>query len=369
MKNRHKNILILTISVLIIIIIIRISYIQEIRSQKLPAVVKADKVYVSTLTSGVVLKNEVQPMAEVNEGERIMMLQNNALYSRLSALKKEKSRYLELIESVQSGDALQLELSKLNKAVLENELKLQETELDLLKIKQQLGVAKPEQESVTRRFKAHEELYENKLISAHEFYEVAEEYKKDISDYNDLKHDSLYAVKKIETVNMLINEQQERINIIKKNPTLLAGDNLVELERVNTEIQDVKNDIARLSINSPARGIVTDINYISGETVKEGDVIAEIANLNSVWIDAYGNSFSRRNVKQGNYVQIYADDTIIDGYVKSVSPVMEKVKSLSAAYETANTYLKIEIKFDNPAYALKLLTPGERLFVRVFFNK
>jgi multidrug resistance efflux pump len=157
---------------------------------------------------------------------------------------------------------------------------------------------------------------------------------------------------------------------MSSNSTVLAAKSLIDLDKINAEILEVEDEINHLTIISPSMGIITDINYQSGETVKDGDVIAEIADISNVWITAYGNSYSRKNIKTGNYVQIYTNDNLkIDGSVKSVSPVMEKVKSLSTSFETANTYLKIEIDFDDPETALENLTPGERLFVRVFLNR
>lgn len=370
MKSKYKNLIILICSVLIIVFIIRISYSLESRSQKLPAVVQTNKVYISSLTSGVVQKDIVQLMKSVDTGDRIMSLQNNALANKLAALIIEKKRYLDLIDSSQNGDALKLELSKLDKEILDNQLESQKADLELQKIEQQLDNITPGMESISRKFKANQALYENGLISAQEFYEISSQYDNYLSEFYDLKYDSLYITQKLNTVNDIITLQKNQEELLKNNSSLLASNFLIDLEKINAKILEVRNEISYLSIDSPAKGIVTDINFLPGETVKAGDIIAEITDLSNVWISAYGNSFSRKNIKIGNYVQIYAsDNVIIDAFVKSVSPVMEKVKALSDAYETANTYLKIDIQFDNPKLALQNLTPGERLFVRIFLNK
>jgi SPX domain protein involved in polyphosphate accumulation len=53
--------------------------------------------------------------------------------------------------------------------------------------------------------------------------------------------------------------------------------------------------------------------------------------------------------------------------LNSLVPVMEKVKALSSTFETVNTYSRIVIDFVDPANAMKVITPGERLFVRIQF--
>jgi multidrug resistance efflux pump len=370
MKSKRKNLIILVISILTIAFVVFTSFLLESRSQKLPAVVRADEVFISSLSDGIVMDYQVQAMQQVEKGDVIVELKNNALINRLTAMKIEKDRYIELIASAQDGDVLQLELSKLEKDILDNQLELQETSLELLTLKQRLLVATPRMKSITRQFKANNSLYNDASISANEFKVISEQYEDNLSDYNEIKYDSLYAEKKIISIQNIIQIQEAQIDIIGTNSSVLAAESLIDLDKINAEILEVENEISNLTIISPIKGIITDINYQSGETVKDGDVIAEIADLSNVWVTAYGNSYSRKNITVGNYVQIYTNDNLkIDGSVKSVSPVMEKVKSLSSSFETANTYLKVEIDFDDPLTALENLTPGERLFVRIFLNR
>ncbi|MCF7912369.1 MAG: HlyD family efflux transporter periplasmic adaptor subunit [Candidatus Cloacimonetes bacterium] len=369
MKSKDKNLVILLASIVIIACVVFTSFLLESRSQKLPAVVRSEEVFVSCLADGIVRDYQVEAMQQVEKGDIIVQLQNDALINKQKALQIEKERYLELINSAQNGDALQLELSKLEKAILDNRLELQETSLKLLAVTQRLLVATPRIESITKQYKANKSLYDESIISANEFKNISEQYDDNLSDYNELKYDSLYAEKKINTIQSIIQIQESQINIISGNPSVLAAEALIDLDNINAQLLEVEDEINHLKIVSPIRGIITDINYQPGETVKDGDVIAEIADLKDIWITAYGNSFSRKNIVPGCFVRIYANNSQkITGSVKSVSPVMEKVKALSSSFETANTYLKIEIDFDDPAAALENLTPGERLFVRIFLN-
>ena len=47
---------------------------------------------------------------------------------------------------------------------------------------------------------------------------------------------------------------------------------------------------------------------------------------------------------------------------------MDRVSSLATQFETVSSYTKIKISLDNDRDAVDNLTPGERLFVRVYFR-
>jgi HlyD family secretion protein len=149
---------------------------------------------------------------------------------------------------------------------------------------------------------------------------------------------------------------------------MLASKHIIDLNEVEADLNDLQEEIKNLNIYSPIDGIITDLNYRAGEKIDIGDVVAEIADLSNIWITAYGSSSSRQKVKIGQKVRVFCDcKEKLWGEVVTVSPVMEKVKALSTSYETVNTYTKIEIKLINISEALKYITPGERIFVRIYF--
>jgi len=364
--KRQKIKLIFFASIIVMILVVILSYNIEIRSQKLPAVVRSEKVFITTEVSGTVEEYFVSSMQEVNPDDKIVQLENSRLPVKLQILKQEKEKYQALISSSQSGDLLKLELFKLEDNILKNTNDLQKIEMELQSISDKLTLSRSKFIRSQKQYDAQKKLFSKTLITAEEFNAETNEYLSKLAKLNKLKNDSLLAFTEKETVQNIISMQKAEKLIFKSNNSILASKYLIDLDEVNAKINSLEQDIANLTIVSPIKGIVTDIRNRPGEKVKNGDVIVEISDMNKVWIIAYGNSYSSQKIEIGSTAKIYCGNgKIIKGKVATVSPVMEKVKSLSSSFETANTYTKIEIIFDDQQLALKNLTPGERLFVRV----
>ena len=74
-------------------------------------------------------------------------------------------------------------------------------------------------------------------------------------------------------------------------------------------------------------------------------------------------------ITKGMKVKVYCtNEKKISGKIESISPIMDRISSLSTKFETVNSYTKIEISLDNNEDAANNLSPGERLFIRVFFR-
>ncbi len=364
--KRKKIKLIFIASIVVMILTVALSYHIEIRSQKLPAVVRSEKVFISTEVSGTVQQYFVSSMQEVNHGDKIVQLENSRLPVKLQLLKQEKGKYQALISSSQSGDLLKLELFKLEDNILKNTNNLQKIELELQSISDKLVLSRSKFLRSQKQYNAQKKLFNKTLITAEEFNTETNEYLGKLAKFNELKNDSLLAYSKTETTQSIISMQQAEKSIFKSNSSILASKYLIDLDEVNAKINSLEQDIANLTIISPIKGILTDIRNRPGEKVKNGDVIVEISDMDKVWVMAYGNSYSSQKIEIGSAAKIYCGNgKVIKGKVATVSPIMEKVKSLSSSFETANTYTKIEIIFDDQQFALKNLTPGERLFVRV----
>ncbi|MCF7918564.1 MAG: HlyD family efflux transporter periplasmic adaptor subunit [Candidatus Cloacimonetes bacterium] len=370
MKAKQKIHILFIISLAVIISTVIVSYQIEARSQKLPAVVRAEKVYISTMTEGTMGDSPIVLMQEVVKSDVIAHIENNLLSFKLDTLRKEKEQYEALITSAQSGDKLTLELNKLEEDILENRLELKETELELATISEKLKVSTALTQTAARQYQAQKALLAGNLISNGEFQKEADKYFGIMAKYEELRNDSLYAAGKITTLSSMIDLLSVKKGIINSNVSILASDYLIDLDKVYAEINYLEDEINNLTVISPVTGVVTDINFRPGEKVKKGDVIAEIADLSNIWLTAYGNSFSRHSIEAGNAVTIYCENgKDIYGKVISISPVMEKVKALSSTFETTNAYTKVEIAFDDMQKAQQYLTPGERLFVRIKLGK
>lgn len=367
---KRKKIRNITIVILIFLIItLIVSYRIEARSTKLPAMVQSEKVFVATEASGIVKEYFVSSMQEVMPNDPIVLLENPRLHAQLENLKKERQNYLNLIESAESGDHLMLELYSLEENVQRRLRDREAAEQKLQNIADKMPVFQQRYLAATKKYEAQKRLYEKNLITNFEYEKFLEDYWKIHRDFLNLQADSLSAAREI-TINQniidLLNAQKD---LYAKNVNLLAARYVINLSEVDTEISDLEEDIRNLLIYSPIRGIITDINYQPGERIGRGREIVEIADLSRVWVIAYGNSYTRHRARVGQKVRIYTGSgKKICGKVVTVSPVMERVRALSTSFETVSTFSKIEINFDDQEEALNYLTPGERLFVRIYFK-
>ncbi len=363
-KQKIKVIFVLTLLVITGTIIV--SYFIDSNSQKLPAVVRSNKVFVSTEVSGTIANYFVASMQEVKKGQAIAKLENPRLTEKLKALRSEYDNYNKLVKSAEDGDILKLELFKIEKDILETFEDIQKAEYKLNKLYQELDIQTLDNQSAIKKYNSIKKLYEEGKISQTEYDLKAKEYLSIINKYANWQAESSMITKELEASKTVLKMQKAQRDIINSNTAILASKNLIELDKIRVDIADLEHDIENLTILSPLDGVVTGLRNRPGERVKNGDVIAEISDISDVWLTAYGSSYSNRELKEGNKVTIYSNNKEkIAGVVFSISPVMEKVKSLSATSETVNTYTKIKIGFIDHNEAMKHLTPGERLFVRI----
>jgi multidrug resistance efflux pump len=366
--KRKQIVYILILSLVFIAVTIIISYIIEAHSQKLPAVINSDRVFVSSEVEGILRQYLVSSMQEVAPNDPIAEVANSSLAFNLQTVKNEKRKYEELINSAQSGDQLKTELYRLDEDIQKNQNNLEEAKLVISKVREKINFMSERYASSKKKYDANKLLYDKGILNNPDFEQATKDFWDVHNEYYELKGDSLIASETVKSSQNIIDLLKARKKILSSNVDILASNYLIDLNNVEANINNMQAEIQNLKVYSPIAGIVTDINYRPGERIGKGDVIAEIADLSNVWVIAYGTSFSRHTVKIGQKVKIYCSSgEKVWGKVVTVSPVMEKVTSLSTSYETANTYTKIEIKFDDMQAALKLITPGERLFVRIFF--
>ncbi|MBC8384136.1 MAG: HlyD family efflux transporter periplasmic adaptor subunit, partial [Candidatus Cloacimonetes bacterium] len=173
--------------------------------------------------------------------------------------------------------------------------------------------------------------------------------------------------KEIETLKSEINNLRNEKGILTENISLTVSKNLIDLEKINSEISEMEIEIKNLKIFSSVSGIISDLEYNPGEMVKKGAAVIKVSTLENPVLVAYGNAFSMKNIKVGMKAKVISDKRKIYGKVISVSPIMKKIKSLTTSFETANTYAEILIEFDDPELALKYISIGQRLVVKIYF--
>lgn len=367
MKHQIVN-RILVISLFVMLVALIFSLILEMRSQKLPAVIKADKVIVSSRVEGVVQSYEILPMHAIQKGAPLAYMVNQRLTSKLQALEQERSTYLALIEHAQQGGDQQLDILKCaqekQKALEDQSEAVGEFQTVLVR----LAATRERYNDAHTTYQAHKELYNNGVLSLGDYEKASKQYWDIHELYHTLRGDSVIYEAAVKHAVELIQILTTKERLLRQSKDDQLAKYQLKRDELDHTIEDVELQIANLTIKAPVNGIVTDISKRPGEEAERGDVIAEISDLDNIWITAYGNSFSTKKIQPGNRVIIYGNDgEHLSGVVRTISPVMEKVKALSTSFETVNTYSRIVIDFVDPANAMKVITPGERLFVRIQF--
>jgi hypothetical protein len=368
--KKSKIIALITVSsFFVLILIVILSFLLESRSAMLPAVVRSEKIFVSAEVDGIIREFFVTSMQEVDIGDPIVAIENNKLPFQLTNLKNEKEKYEEWIESARSGDLREMKTSDIETDIEKAKINLANSRMELINVSEKLQVMNKLYPNAKIKFETSADLFDLGFLSNADFAKAANDFWRIHDDYFDLKADSLVAYESVQIYQKLINTLDNQKNIVQKNANILVARYMVDLDKVLTDINDLEEEIKSLFVRSPSKGVVTDLNFQPGESVEDGDVIVEIADLSRVWVIAYGDAHLRHRAKVGQKVRIYtASGKKIWGEVVTVSPVMERVRALTTSFETANTYSKFEIIFEDQDEALQYITPGERLFARIFFH-
>ena len=356
-------------SIIIITIVIIFSIATDMRSQQLPALVKTDNLAISSVSSGIAVNYKVVLNEFVNQGQLLFEMENPRLQKRLNSLKNEKSKYEEIISSSTNGDHLKIKLIDIENDLLIAENKKVELDLDKEQISNQLDIYSKIFNTAKANYDVYEKLFNQKKISSSEFEERTSKYLQISNSYQNRQNDLQLIDKEIKSNDRKIELQKQQKALYIENVSLIAEKYIIELAKINSEIIVLEDEIASLNIYSPDAGFITKLNFSPGENVNKGDQVVELSYVSKMWIIAFGNSFSRQKITKGMRVQVYCTNgNKIPGKIESLSPIMDRVSSLATQFETVSSYTKIKISLDNDRDAVDNLTPGERLFVRVYFR-
>lgn len=363
-----RVLIILVLCIISLLAILLASYKIEKKSIKLPAVVRSNKVAVSSDVDGVVSSFSIDQMDYIKKNERLAVLENSNLLEKQLRLAKQKSVLQSYINDLEKGDQQQLKLLELERDIKNTNVDIHKFDAELELIRTKLAKRNTSLDLQQKVFETQKELFKSGKLSVEEFDDAFEEYQDLKLSLNEVTADSIKVYEDLETEKDALKILLKEKEIYSNNKALTSPkdlDNLIELE---SELVEVETAINHLEILSPIDGIVTELKYIPGEKVEKGDIVAEITDTSLIWIIAYGGSSIKNKIMPGQKVDVYTgDNQILPAKVESVSPIMERVKSLSSSYETSNTYIKINIKFNDLTSAMQHFISGERLFVRIHF--
>ncbi len=370
MKNKKINtaIIILISSLVLIVIIGIVSYFMSSKSQKLPAVVRSERLFVSAKTTGIVNKITAYLNQKVAAGQVLLKLENELLTIKIMNLKKEKTQLETLINSASEGDLLTLELEKINNDLYKYQDDLKRWELKKEELNNNLTIYKEKYNLSKIEYETYQELHQEKIITVSEFENKSSKFLEISNKYFEIKNDSIATSNEIETRKKNIRSLRNKKKMFMENVSLIADNHLIRLQELHSKLNELEKEAVELNITAPVSGIISEINCELGESVGKGKNLIEISTHENFRIIAYGNSFSRQKIKKGMMTAIFCSNgKKIRGKVETVSPIMKKVKAITPTFETANTYTEIKILFADPKEAKKNLTSGERLFVRIYF--
>jgi multidrug resistance efflux pump len=200
-------------SFIIIAIIIAFSFYVETRSQKLPALVKAEKLTISSVTSGIAVNYKVVLNEPVQQGQLLFEMENPQLLKKLNNLKNEKSKYEEIINSATRGDHLKIKLIDIENDLLKSENKKVELSLEKEKISNQLDIYSKKFNSAKANYEVYKDLFDQKKISSSEFDERTSDYMKISNSYQNLQND-------LRLVNKEIKSNKSEIELYKQQKAL-----------------------------------------------------------------------------------------------------------------------------------------------------
>jgi HlyD family secretion protein len=117
----------------------------------------------------------------------------------------------------------------------------------------------------------------------------------------------------------------------------LAGVGL-DLETLRKERDDAQRLLDLATTRSDRAGVVTWVVLQEGTTVRRGDVIARIADLDSFRVDGTVSDVHSSSLHAGQTVRVKLDEQTLDGRLTSIDPTIE------------NGAVKFKVDLDNPRY-------------------
>ncbi len=116
---------------------------------------------------------------------------------------------------------------------------------------------------------------------------------------------------------------EKQIENEKKNIAAQLKDYRLQLRIQERRLDELKNKLEESSISSESGGVITWIKNEIGSNVREGDIIAKIANLNSFKVEANISDIYATQLRVSGRVRVRINNTDLYGGIKSISPSVE----------------------------------------------
>ena len=367
LNEKKISIKIVIISLALLMLIAALSFTNEKNTQELPGAVKSESIDIASRVDGYLKNIFVVENEFVEKGQLLLELENNDLTVQIENLTREKEQLEYLIKSASGGHQLDLKLMKLDENIRETQNRLNEAIMKISALKNEISILFEKQIIAKKDFTATKKLFDKNILSSAEFNEKLSDFEIINNDFTNAKNElNFIQAEKINFEAELENLQTQK-KLFSENVSLIVGDYLLDLEKMKSNLNELENETKELKVYAKASGCIAEINIRFGEWINANKSVVKIVNLENIWIVAYGSAVDNKFLKKGMKTKILCSNgEIIMGKLASISPTMDRVKSLSGSFETVHSYTKIIIQINDANDAKNNLTPGEKLVVKIF---
>lgn len=157
---------------------------------------------------------------------------------------------------------------------------------------------------------------------------------------------------------------QEQLDLLKNGSTketISIADANTSQAQVNLAV--AKAQLAKTSVVSPGKGVISTVNFNEGEFAAPGSPIFTLTDTEDLWIRVYVSEKELPKVKIGQKAEIYVDaypDEAFHGIISYISSTSEFTpKNLQTAEERVNMVFAVKIKITDGKDKLKPGLPAD----------
>jgi len=367
LNEKKVSIKIVVATIVGLALIAALSFTNEKNTQKLPGAVKAESIEISSRVDGYLKNIFVAQNEFVEKGQLLLELENKNLMTQIENLNREKEQLEYLIKSASGGHQLDLKLMKLDENIREVQSKLNEAAMKISALKNEISILDAKQNLANKDFIASQKLFKKSIISSAEFNEKMSDFEIVNNHFLDATNELNFIQTEKTNFEAELKNLQTQKKLFSENVSLIVADYLLDLEKIKSNLNELGNDVNELKVYAKASGYIAEVNIRFGEWINAGKAIIKIVNLENLWIVAYGSAIDNKLLKKGMKTKVFCSNgEEVNGKLASISPTMDRVKSLAGSFETVHSYTKIIVEFDDAKEAAKNLTPGEKLVVQIF---
>lgn len=155
--------------------------------------------------------------------------------------------------------------------------------------------------------------------------------------------------------------QQSRVNAEATNHAQLAGLSL-EMQSLRAEDAQQRRLLELTTTKSDRDGVLTFVQDEEGTLVRQGDVVARVADLSAFRVEATTSDVNAARIRVGQPVSVRLDDRVTTGRVSVVEPQMQNgalrfdvaLDEPDAAWLRSNLRVDVQVITDRKAQVLRV---------------